>query len=228
MSQNCNGSASLSGHDGAIRGARIPHTLGNPDLPPIRPRAISPTPTIAPPTDEFLAHEAAAGSRHAFEQLVERYGGRVLSVVERRFGDHHAALDLAQDAWVRVFRALPRFREGSSFRSWLFAIVLNATRDEGRRRQRSPLVYVEALPQTEEPMKPIERVHIDDAIREVQEPYRTALILVDVEGLQYEDAAESLGCAVGTVKSRVHRGRLAFRDQWERMGGEKTTSGASS
>ena len=60
-------------------------------------------------TDEALAAEACEGSRAAFEQLVERYGGPVVDLIARRVGDHHTALDLAQDAWVRLFKALPRF-----------------------------------------------------------------------------------------------------------------------
>lgn len=166
-------------------------------------------------SDEALAVAAAQGARSAFEALVERYAGRVVAVATRRIGDHDLARDLSQDVWVRVFRALPKFRSGGgSFRSWLFAIVLNATRDEQRRRRRSPVRYAEDLGQPVDRRDHAQRVAIDDALGDVDEPYRSALVLVDVEGLTYDEAARALGCAVGTAKSRVHRGRLAFREQW--------------
>ncbi len=165
-----------------------------------------------PIPDEDLAAQAAGGSRRAFEELVLRYGGRVVAVLERRLGDHHLALDLAQESWVRVYRAMPRYSEGRSFRSWLFAIVLNGARDEQRRRGRSPLKYVEQVPgQAPEVAAQISREAIDAALSQVAEPHRTALILVDIEQLTYQECAEALGVALGTAKSRVHRGRHLFR-----------------
>ncbi|MFG0317003.1 MAG: RNA polymerase sigma factor, partial [Planctomycetota bacterium JB042] len=91
-------------------------------------------------SDDSLAAAAAEGARPAFEQLVGRYGGPVLAVVEKQVGDHHAALDLAQEIWIKVFRALPRYRPGGSFRSWIFSITLNHVRDARRKQQRSPVV----------------------------------------------------------------------------------------
>lgn len=165
-----------------------------------------------PVSDEDLAAQAAGGSRTAFEELVLRYGGRVVAVLERRLGDHHLALDLAQESWVRVFRAMPRYVEGKSFRSWLFAIVLNGARDEQRRRGRSRIEYVEQVPgEAPGAAPPTHRAAIDAALGQVAEPYRTALILVDIEQLTYQECAEALGVALGTAKSRVHRGRHLFR-----------------
>jgi RNA polymerase sigma-70 factor (ECF subfamily) len=187
-------------------------------------------------TDEDLAVRAAGGSRAAFEGLVERYGGSVLSVLERRVGEHHRALDLAQEAWVRVFRALPGFRPDSAFRPWLFSIVLNAARDEARRLGRARVVHLDDFRADAESARTgaLDRDENDavlGALGRVAEPFRTALFLVDVEGLAYEDAALSLGCAVGTVKSRVSRGRLAFREHWKRLSGERigdATAGGTS
>ena len=92
-------------------------------------------------TDEALAliaGRAAAGAREAFEILVERYGSRVRAVIERQVRDHHLAMDLTQDVWIRAHRALPRFRsaeEGGRFRPWLFSIALNRVRDVQRSRK---------------------------------------------------------------------------------------------
>jgi RNA polymerase sigma-70 factor (ECF subfamily) len=123
-----------------------------------------------------------------------------------------------------VFRALPRFRPEGSFRSWLFSIALNHVRDAARSERRSRVVYFDefrfapAASGKHDPRgRTEEKAVIENAMREVTEPFRSAVILVDVMQLSYEEAAESLGCRVGTVKSRVNRGRLAFRDEYERL-----------
>ena len=188
-------------------------------------------------SDEELAALAAGGSRAAFEELVEHYGGSVLAVLEKRLGDHHEALDLAQEAWVSVFRSLAGFRPAlGSFRAWLFSIVLNAARDEGRRRGRARIVYLDEFRGEEEGADDPTDASADKAatlaaLTAVAEPFRTAVFLVDGMGFSYEDAAQSLACAIGTVKSRVNRGRLAFRDHWTRLSGEsvsEATAGGTS
>lgn len=180
-------------------------------------------------SDEALAREAQRGERAAFAALVSRYAARVVAVVERRLGDHHAALDVAQEVWIKVFRALPRYREGASFRSWLFSIALNATRDEGRRRARRPVDELDGSAPQADPSDPSVRISIDEALQLVPEPFRSAVVLVDVEKFSYDEAAEALGCNVGTVRSRLSRGRHAFREQWDPEGTRSvpTASGAN-
>jgi RNA polymerase sigma-70 factor (ECF subfamily) len=124
-------------------------------------------------------------------------------------------MDVAQEVWIKVFRALPRFREGATFRSWLFSIALNATRDEGRRRQRHPSDSPEALWPIADPKDMTQQSSIDEALQRVPEPFRSTLQLVDVEKFSYQEAATALGCNIGTVRSRLSRGRHAFREQWE-------------
>ncbi|MFT7677893.1 MAG: RNA polymerase sigma-70 factor (ECF subfamily) [Planctomycetota bacterium] len=176
-------------------------------------------------SDEDLALWAASGDRSAFDRLVERHAGRVLAVLERRLGDHHQALDLAQEAWIRVYHALGKFEPGRNFRSWLFAIVLNGARDEFRRRTRSRVIYMDDFSAVGRPAQESDQQEIEAALLRVGEPFRTSLILVDIEGLSYEEAAEAQEIAVGTAKSRVNRGRAAFRDAWRRASGE-TDAGA--
>lgn len=187
----------------------------------------SPIPTNS--SDEVLALAAQRGERAAFAALVTRYAARVVAVVERRLGDHHAALDVAQEVWIKVFRALPSYCDGASFRSWLFSIALNATRDEGRRRARRPVDELESSAPQADPRDPTIRVSIDEALQLVPEPFRSAVVLVDIEKLSYDEAAEALGCNVGTVRSRLSRGRHAFREQWDPEGTRcaPTVSGAN-
>ncbi len=178
----------------------------------------------------LVAGEQVDGSREAFELLVERYGSRIRAVIEKQVGDHHLAMDLTQDVWIRVHRALPRFRparDGGHFRSWLFSIALNLVRDRQRsrkwRQSRVTASQSELSPASER-YNPSGRVEelaaIDKALHAVPEPFGTALHLVDVIGHSYQEAADCLECSVGTVKSRVNRGRLAFRDLYLQCSGE--------
>jgi len=173
--------------------------------------------------DDELARAAATGERDAFEALVTRYGASVAAVVERQVGDPHTALDLAQEVWLKVFRAIDRYRPGGTFRSWLFSITFNHLRDAMRRQQRSRMVQMDELtpiPASPDPLEEsAERSAIRRALRQVPEPYRAAVTLVDVLEFTYEEAAGALECALGTVKSRVNRGRFLFRDNYNRQGG---------
>lgn len=170
--------------------------------------------------DEKLAEEAAAGDRVAFEDLVRRFGGAVLGLAQKQVGEHHQANDVTQEIWLKVYRAIGRYQPSGSFRSWLFSITLNHLRDCRRQAARNKVVYIEdyrtaTAPGHFDPRgRTEERAAIESALDRVPEPFRTALTLVDVMNLSYEEAAGSLDCAVGTVKSRVNRGRFAFRDQY--------------
>jgi len=177
------------------------------------------------PSDEELALLAGAGDHAAFEALVSRFGAALLSVVEKQVGDHHAAHDLAQEIWIKVFRAISRYRPEGSLRSWLFCIALNHVRDANRRKTRHKVIYIEDFRAASEVTETVDpRIQAEEssaihfALERVPEPYRTALTLVDVMSFSYEEAAASLDCAVGTVKSRVNRGRFAFRDHYLRSG----------
>jgi RNA polymerase sigma-70 factor, ECF subfamily len=178
-------------------------------------------------SDEQLALEAAGGSREAFEEIVSRFGAAVRGVIEKQVEDYHLAFDLAQEVWVKVFRALPRWQPTGSFRSWVFSVTLNHVRDAKRSKARSRIVYLDefrvppSAPKSSDPRGRIEEhAAITTALANVPEPYRTAVFLVDVNGLSYEEAAGSLSCAVGTVKSRVNRGRFAFKDLYLRQEGD--------
>ncbi len=138
-------------------------------------------------------------------------------------------MDIGQETWIRVFRALPDFDTERSFRSWLFAIALNAARDEGRRRQRSPVDHTAEYAHGRPTPHNAHRAHderqaIDRALAGIAEPYRTAVGLIDCEGFDYAEAAASCGCALGTMKSRVARGRAAFRLEWGKICGEGGTT----
>ena len=181
---------------------------------------MEPPPT---PTDESLAERSQDGDLDAFEALVVRHGGALIGALERMLGDHHQACDAAQEAWIKVHRALPRYRRGARFRPWLYAIALNQGRDDLRSRRRrpvgseAPLEILTAPAGSDPDQRAPERSAIATALGLVDAAFREAVVLVDVVGLGYAEAADALECAEGTVKSRVHRGRVAFRDAYERV-----------
>jgi len=183
-------------------------------------------------SDEVLAVRAAGGARDAFEELVARYGMLVVSVLERTVRDHHRALDLAQEVWIKVHRALDRFRPEKRFRPWLFTIAFNVARDAQRHEGRRPVDSLEEAPlgaaalQVEDLTRAHdERSAIETALAAVDEPFRSALQLVDVLELSYEEAARASECALGTMKSRVSRGRSVFRERYLALTGAAGTTG---
>lgn len=183
-------------------------------------------PVPSEPTDETLAVAAAAGERQAFEQLVVRYGSRVRAVLAQAVRDQHLLDDLLQEVWVKVFGALPRFRPDGRFRPWLFSIALNHLRDALRRQRRGRLVYIDdyrtvaadvgvELPDHDAAER---QARVAATLARVEQPFREAVALVDLGGLAYAEAAAAMGCSVGTIKSRVSRGREAFRSAWPGAG----------
>ncbi len=174
-----------------------------------------------------LVRQAQGGDRGALGQLVERYGGQLVFALQGRMSDRDAAFDVAQEAWVRVARGLSGFHVGQRFRPWLFATAFNVLRDHHRKLGLMPemgaVTVATAAAQLGSSSEELHAVDEQEAIRlalaEVEEPYQSTLRLVDVLGCDYAEAAKSLDCAEGTVKSRLSRGRRAFREAYERLVG---------
>lgn len=174
--------------------------------------------------DQRLVRAARRGDRAAFTSLVERYGPQVLAAVRARLGSDEGAMDVVQEAWVRVARGLGTFRDGAPFRPWLFTVAFNALRDVGRRAARAPVPLDDALPEGSPQLdrgaaRLADREAIDRALAQVPEPFRGAVHTVDVLGLDHHEAAAALACAPGTLKSRLHRGRRIFCDHYLRLTG---------
>ena len=188
-----------------------------------RPARRPPVPVIdedAQASDQVLAVQAVGGGREAFAELVARHTRGLQTVLHAALRDRHRSEDLAQEVWIKVFAALPRYRPAGSFRSWLYSIALNHLRDalrSGRARRPAPTTDVDALIDAEAgetAERRDEARRVQRVVADLEEPFRTALTLVDLAGLSYAEAADACGCSLGTVKSRVHRARLAFRDAW--------------
>jgi len=178
-------------------------------------------------TDEVLIRAHLNGSESAFERILERHAAGVASAIERLVGDHHLALDLAQEVFIKLHHQLPRYRFEGRFRSMLYGMALNRARDALREKKRSRLVFFqESGPRPDRALAPDpadvleQRATSGTALGRVSSPFREAVVLVDQAGLSYQEAALALKCRLGTVRSRVNRGRLAFREHYTELVGE--------
>jgi RNA polymerase sigma-70 factor (ECF subfamily) len=173
--------------------------------------------------DLILVERARGGDLGAFNDLVECYQDLLFSLVVRMVPDRDQAADAVQEAFFSAYRNLDRFR-GGSFRSWVSRIAINAAMDTQRLRKRRP---VEPYPELEdESWQPPADASADPvtssleaerhralnaALAQVTDDQRVAIVLFDVEGYDYAEIAAMTGVSLGTVKSRIHRGRLALR-----------------
>jgi RNA polymerase sigma-70 factor (ECF subfamily) len=171
--------------------------------------------------DDDLIRAHLNGSDAAFKHLVERHASNVAAVLERMVKDHHLALDLVQEVFIKLYGMLPQYEFKGRFPSLLYSMALNRARDALRKRKRTPIVSLEehrmreTRTLTHDPIKrQDERLLIEEAMNRVPAPFKEALCLRDIVGLSYQEMAEVLECNLGTVKSRVNRGRLAFRDHY--------------
>lgn len=161
--------------------------------------------------DEELLQRAAAGDQGAFSGLVRRHEDRVYGIAIRMTGDRADALDATQDAFVAVFRQAGTFRGDAAFTTWLHRVAVNATLDLLRKRRRLP-EPTEELPERGVPGAAPEdtvnlRLDLARALAELPGDYREAVLLHDLGALPYEEIAKITGAALGTVKSRISRGR---------------------
>lgn len=152
---------------------------------------------------------AAHGDEAAFERLVRSQNGRVWRYVVHLVGDAALAEDISQEVFLRAHRKLGTLRDPRRFVPWLFSIARNAAYDAGRKRQRRPLELlgdrdVSGFRQSPDPHLGVE---VNDALAQLDETLREAIVIVGVIGYTYQEAGEIIGVPAGTVKSRVFRAR---------------------
>lgn len=184
--------------------------------------------------DASLVAELKAGSEVAFSWLITRYHQPIYSLLARTVRDPADAADLTQEVFIKIFRGIGSFHGESSLRTWIYRIAihegLNQRRWWRRHKQQEVTIELETVDcESGEPARlkdmlidpresPLDsathtesRERVESALRQVPEPFRTTLILRDIEGFVYEEVAEMLGTNLGTVKSRLVRGRAALR-----------------
>ena len=184
--------------------------------------------------EQQLVERAARGDLAAFNGLVEQYQNLAYGVAFRTLGDPEAAADATQDAFLSAYNGIGAFR-GGSFKSWLLRIVTNACYDHGRRLARRPAASLDAIveapggedvavdpaPLPEDEAQRAELVQqIEACLLELPIEQRTVVVLADLHGLSYDEIAEATATSLGTVKSRLNRGRLHLRDRLVRRAPE--------
>jgi len=180
----------------------------------------------ADPTDQALVERVQAGDKRAFDLLVLKYQHKVLKLVSRFVNNPAEAEDVAQDAFLKAYRALPSFRGDSAFYTWLYRIAINTAKNAIVASRRRPVDFdldlqdpeqydrqgrlkdedtPEGMLLTEEIRETVAR-----AIEGLPDDLRTAIVLRELEGLSYEEIAQAMDCPVGTVRSRIFRAREAI------------------
>jgi len=171
--------------------------------------------------DEQLVRRYLDGDRDAFTTLVERHEARLYNVCLRILGSPEDAHDATQDAFLTVLRKLDQFRGDAAFTTWMHRVAVNACYDLLRKRKRQPMLRMvtdDEADRTDDLGPPVSdpadavagEIDVVRALAHVAEDFRVVLVLADVEDLPYDEIARVLGVPIGTVKSRVHRGRIAL------------------
>ena len=174
--------------------------------------------------ERFLIKRAAKGDSDAFEALSRAHESRMYAVTLRMCGSREDAQDCLQEAMVRIYRALDSFRGQSSFGTWVYRITMNTCLDELRRRKVRQSTSLDAMLETgwsptddtntpeKNSLRSEQRRSIEKAIGTLPEDMKAAVVLRDIQGFSYEEIAKILSANVGTIKSRISRGREKLRE----------------
>jgi len=179
--------------------------------------------------DQLLVERVQKGDMRAFDLLIKKYQHRIISLVARYVSDQSEAQDVAQEAFIKAFRAIDRFRGDSAFYTWLYRIAINTAKNWlVARKRRPPATDIDAAdaeqydmesrlkeqgtPENEMMREEIKRT-VFDTISELPDDLRTAIMLREMEGMSYEDIALTMDCPIGTVRSRIFRAREAIDEK---------------
>lgn len=182
----------------------------------------------APDSDQDLVRLVQKGDKRAFDLLVTKYQQKVVAIISRFISDPHEAQDVAQEAFIKAYRALPGFRGDSQFYTWLYRIAVNAAKNHLATRKRRPSNdvsledsdYTDAISDLQDVETPENRLARDElkslllnTIDQLSDELKAAIILREFEGLSYEEIAAIMDCPVGTVRSRIFRAREALDEK---------------
>jgi RNA polymerase sigma-70 factor (ECF subfamily) len=186
-----------------------------------------------PDSDQRLVERVQRGDKRAFDLLVLKYQHKIVALVSRYVKDQHEVFDVSQEAFIKAYRALPRFRGDSAFYTWLYRIAINTAKNYLVSRARRPPgtdvevdngEYQETSPQLTEIETPESNLArdqlqktINSALDALPEELKVAVTLREFDGLSYEDIAEIMQCPVGTVRSRIFRARESIEKQIKSM-----------
>ena len=181
-------------------------------------------------SDLALVQRTVAGDQRAYELLVIKYQRRIERLIGRMVRDSHLVEDIAQETFIRAYRALPQFRGEAQFYTWLYRIAVNTAKKALMDLKRDPLIYESAMAvhdESDETSRPRHEPSTDEtpetvlaaqeiaaavnaAMEALPEDLRQAVTLREIEGLSYEEIASAMNCPIGTVRSRIFRAREAI------------------
>ena len=179
--------------------------------------------------DQLLVERVQQGDKHAFDLLINKYQHRIVSLVNRYVNDHAEALDVAQEAFIKAYRAIGNFRGDSAFYTWLYRIAINTAKNWlVAQKRRPPATDIDAVdaeqydmdsrlkekgtPENELLREEI-RETVYSTIAALPDDLRTAIMLREMEGMSYEEIATTMECPIGTVRSRIFRAREAIDEK---------------
>ena len=184
-------------------------------------------------SDKKLVKRVQKGDKGAFDLLVLKYQHKIVNLVMRYVRDPELALDITQEAFIKAYRALPRFRGDSAFYTWMYRIAVNTAKNHLAAQRRRPMdVELDLqdpeqydlhakLKETDTPegvsLSNELKETVERAIASLPEDLRTAIILRELEGMSYEEIAQTMECPVGTVRSRIFRARDAISKKVESL-----------
>lgn len=188
---------------------------------------------MAEDTDKELVKRVQKGDQAAFDMLFARYQVKILNLISRYVRDSEEVQDVAQEAFIKAYRALPRFRGDSAFYTWLYRIAINTAKNHLVARSRRPPSMdvdiqdadyrddADMLRDTEDPESALSRDQLQEtihkALADLPDDLRSALTLREFDGLSYEQIAQVLDCPVGTVRSRIFRAREFVDERMQPM-----------
>ena len=191
--------------------------------------------------DQLLVERVQKGEKHAFDLLIQKYQHRIVSLVSRYVSDSAEAQDVAQEAFIKAYRAIGRFRGDSAFYTWLYRIAINTAKNwivaknrrppasdidaaDAEQYGMSPRLTETSTPENEMMREEIERT-VYGTIAELPEDLRTAIMLREMDGMSYEEIAVTMECPIGTVRSRIFRAREAIDAKLKPLIGGHISSG---
>ncbi|HBT34362.1 MAG TPA: RNA polymerase sigma factor RpoE [Pusillimonas sp.] len=180
--------------------------------------------------DAELVARVQRGDKRAYDLLVLKYQRKIMRLLSRMIREPSEVEDVAQEAFIKAYRALPQFRGDSAFYTWLYRIAINTARNWQASSQRRPMSSSIVSNEDDETFDQIDNLTdistpesvlasrqvvstVNEAIDALPEELRTAIVLREIEGMSYEDIAQSMGCPIGTVRSRIFRAREAIAAQ---------------
>lgn len=180
--------------------------------------------------EKLLIKKSKSGDVEAFEQLIFDYQKKAYNIALRIMGNQEDAKDMCQEAFIRIFKSIEGFKEQSSFSTWMYRIVTNVCLDEIRKKKKNDTVSLDNTFETQNGEVHFETASDEDTpeeafirtekrriilkeINSLSEEYKTAIVLRDIQGFSYEEIANILCCSIGTVKSRINRGRNLLKNR---------------